>query len=254
MKKVILILTVVMLAASFLCADVYVKNMKRTQAFEIMGRSNPGQVEIEEHWIAKDKFAVINKKANFVIDFDNKKLYIIIPKEKIYYQFPTDIDKEKLQKLLPPKVFDIIASIKISDVKVNLDAGTKKIANWKCSGSELEMVFMIPALNIMPKMKIKMWMTNDLPFDFKDYTKGLSEFFRDMILGIVSIDENMKGVMDQLESVGGFQVGSEVTIGIFGTEIKADTQCMEVAEKPAPAGIYSVPDGYTEKKISFPQK
>lgn len=254
MKKLILIVILVLLLALFLSADVYVKNMERTQAFELMGRKNPERVEIKEVWLGKNKFAQHGKLFSIIVNYEKEKLYIIVHNEKIYLEFPTEINREKLLELilgLSPEVAEAIESIKITDVKVNLGGPKKKVANWNCVGSELEMVFMIPALNIMPKYKIKFWTTKDLPFDYKTYSRGMDEFFERYILGMVNIDEDSRKELEKLDTVDGFQVAAEVTISILGSEIKVEAQTLELSEKPAPPGIYSVPRGY--KKINLPQ-
>lgn len=254
MKRIILIVSLVLVVSSFLCADVYVKNVKQTEAFEIMGKKVPENVEIEEQWLGKNKFAIFTEKVNIIADFEKETISFIVPKLKKYFQFSTTIDKAKLQELLPPKAYEIISSIQLTGVKVNLNMQKKKIANWNCTGTEFEWVFMIPTVNIIPKMKFKLWTTKDVPFDYKNYTVGISEFFAKVVLGIIDIDENSKKELEKLDTVDGFQVAGEVIVSIFGSEIKQVSQCLEVIEKPAPAGIYSVPAGYTKGTIPLPQK
>ena len=55
-----------------------------------------------------------------------------------------------------------------------------------------------------------------------------------------------------MDTVEGFQVAAEITVNIFGSEINVESQCLEVTEKPAPPGTYSVPKDYTKKTIKFP--
>ena len=251
MKRLILALTLVLFVTPFLGADVYVKTVQRTEAHEIMGKKNPEKVEIVETWLAKNKYAQISKAISIIIDYEKEKLYFIIHPQKIYLEFPTNIDLAKLQELLPPKYAEMISTITVTDAKVNLTGQKKKVANWNCYAVEFEMVFMIPALNMMPKFKIKMWLTEDVPFDYKAYISQ-SEFFERFVFGILNVDENSKKELEKLGTVDGFQVGTEVTFSIFGSEIKVEAQCLEVAEKPAPAGIYSVPRGYTKKTIELP--
>jgi len=251
MKRIILALTLVLCIPSFLGADVYVKTVQRTEAHEMMGKKRPENVGITEIWLAKNKYAQITKELSIIVDYEKEKLYFIVHPEKIYFEFPTNIDRTKLQKLLPAKYAEIISSITITDVKVNLHGQTKKIANWNCYGAEFEMVFMIPALNMMPKLKISMWMTKDVPFDYKAYIRQ-SDFFERFVFGILNVDENSKKELEKLDTVDGFQVAVEVTINLFGSEIKTEAQCLEVAEKPAPPGVYSVPRGYTKKTIELP--
>ena len=257
MKKLILIVLLILILSLFLCADVYMKNMERTKAFEMMGKKQPERVEIKEQWLAKNKFAQFGKELSIIVDYDKEKLYFIVHKPKIYYEFPTDFNREKLLNLisgLSPKAAEVIKSITITDAKVNLRGETKKIANWNCRSTEFEMVFMIPALNMMPKFKLKMWTTKDFPSDYKEYTKVMDEFFVRYILGMVNIDENSKKELEKLDTIDGFQVASEVIISIFGSEINVESQSLEVTEKPAPPGIYSVPRDYTKKTIHFPKK
>jgi hypothetical protein len=257
MKKIVLIVILILILSLFLGADVYMKNMERTKAFEMMGKKIPEKVEIKEQWLAKNKFAQFSKEHSLIIDYDKGKLYLIIHRPKIYYELPTDINREKLLNLissLSPKAAEVIKSIKITDAKANLSGEQKKIANWNCYSTEFEMVFVISALNMMPKFKMKMWMTKDLPAEYKKYTKVMDEFFVKYILGMVNIDDNSKKELEKLDTVDGFQVAADLTIGIFGTEINVESQCLEVTEKPAPPGIYSVPANYTKKPINFPKK
>jgi len=257
MKKLIfvliLIFILVLFTSPFLSADIYIKNMERTEAFEIGGKKTPEKVEIKELWLAKNKFVQFSKELSIIVDHEKEKLYFIVHKLKIYYEVPAIIDMANFQKLLPPKIFNIIKSIKITDVKVNLSTQTKKIANWNCYGSDFEMVIMIPEINIMPKLKIRWWMTKDLPFDYKSYTAGIEEVFERFIYGILDVDENSKKEFEKLDKIEGFKVATEVVVNIFGSEIKVESQCLEITEKPAPAGIYSVPRGYTKKTINLPR-
>jgi hypothetical protein len=255
MKKILLIAILILLLALFLSADVYMKNMERTKPFEMMGKKQDEKVEIKEQWLAKNKFAQFGKELSIIIDNDKGKLYFIVHRPKIYFEFPTTVNRERLLSLIQglyPKAAEIIKSIQVTDVKVNLSGETKKIANWNCHSTEFEMVFMIPALNIMPKYKIKMWMTKDLPADYTKYTTVMDEFFLKYIVGMLNIDENSKKELKKLDTVDGFQVAAEVTVNIFGSEINIESQCLEVAEKPAPPGTYTVPSGYQKKLINPP--
>ena len=81
----------------------------------------------------------------------------------------------------------------------------------------------------------------------------MGELFIKSIMGILNVDENSKKEMDKLETIDGFQIAAEVTVEIFGTRIEVESQSLEVTEKPAPPGTYSVPSGYEKKDIKFIQ-
>ena len=254
MKKlilvVILVLILIMFFSLFLSADVYVKVVERAKAYEMSGKSKPEKVEIKEEWLAKDKFAYFSKDISIIVDYKKEKLYFLVNKHKKYYEFPLDIDIAKLQELIPPKASEIISSIKITDVKVNLGGQKKMVANWDCRQSDLEMVFMIPALNIMPKFKIKFWTTKDIPFNRKDYSSGINEFYERFVFRVLNVDENSKKGLEKMHKIEGFHVASEVIVNMFGSEINVESQVLELEEKPAPPGIYSVPKDYTKGNLN----
>jgi hypothetical protein len=251
-KKLMMIVILVLLFSLFLGADVYMKTVERVKPFEMMGRKQPEQTEIRERWMGQNKFALFMKEYSLVIDDDKGKLLLIVHEPKIYFELPTNITKEKILDLLlklSPKAAEVVRSMTITDMKYSSGGETKKIANWNCSSSEFEMVVMIPALNMMPKFKMKMWMTRDLPAEYQKYTKVAEEFFVKYILGMINIDENSKKVMEKMAKSEGFEIANEVTVNMFGSEISIESQCLEIAERPAPPGTYSVPAGYTKKPI-----
>jgi hypothetical protein len=83
------------------------------------------------------------------------------------------------------------------------------------------------------------------------YTAAADEFFVKYILGILNIDEESKKELEKMEAVEGVQVAAEITINIFGSEIKMEMQVLEIEERPAPADAYSVPSDYTRKSFDF---
>jgi hypothetical protein len=255
MKKIITAVILIPLLSLSLRADIYMKTMDRMKAFEMMGKKQNESVEIKEQWLSKNKFAQTGKEYSLIVDYDKQKLYLIVHGPKVYYEVPTDFNRETILNFIlgvDPKAAEVIKSIEVTDAKVNLSGETKKIANWNCRSSEFEIVVMISALNMMPKLKMKMWTTEDLPSNYKEYTKATDEFFVKYILGLANIDEKSKKELEKLDKVGGFQVASEVTVNIFGSEINIESQCLEVTEKPAPPGTYSVPKGYIRKGLNYP--
>jgi len=254
MKKlilfVVLVLIFILFFSLFLSADVYVKVMEQTEAYEMAGKRHPERVEIKEQWMATDKFAVFSKELNIIVDYQKEKIYFIIHKPKKFYEFPTSIDMKKLQEMLPPKATEIISSIKISDVKVNLSGQKKKVANWNCEEIEFEMLIMIPALNIMPKFKMKLWATKDVPFNYKKYAGGMGEFYGNFVMKLLNVDENSRKELEKMDKIEGFQIAAEVTVNMFGSEMNVESQALEVVEKPAPPGTYSPPRDYTKGNLA----
>jgi len=255
MKKLALIVILILFVSLFLGADVYTKSVERVKAFEMMGKKQQETLQMKDRWYGKNKYAEIGKDSTTIIDFDKEKMYIALHSSKIYFEIPTDIDGKKLYDFitsLSPKIAEAIKAVRITDAKVNLKSEKKKIANWDWTASEFEMVIIIPAINMIPKFKMKMWMTNDLPKEYERF-KELGEFFMKSIVGMLNIDESSQKEMQKMESVDGFQIATEITLEIFGTRIEVESQTLEVTEKPAPPGTYSVPKDYEKKDIKLIQ-
>ena len=251
MKKLALIVILILFVSLFLGADVYTKSVERVKAFEMMGKKQGETLQMKERWYGKNKYVEIGKDFNFIVDLEKENMFFILHDAKIYVEIPTDMDGDKFFEFimaLSPKVAEVVKSIKITDVKVNLNTETKKIANWDCTASEFEMVFMIPAINMMPKFKMKMWMTHDLPKDYEKFSE-MGEIFIRSIFGALNIDDASQKEMEKMEKVDGFQIATDVTIEIFGSRINVEAQTLEVTEKTAPPGTYSVPESYTKKDL-----
>ena len=253
MKKLALIVILILFVTLFLGADVYTKSVERVKAFDMMGKKQPETIQMKDRWYSDNKYAEIGKDFSTIIDLDKKKVFFALHEPKIYFEIPTDLGGQSILEFisfLSPKVAEAIKAVRITDVKVNLNSERKKIANWDCTATEFEMVFIIPAVNMMPKFKMKMWMSEDLPKHYEKITE-MGEQFIQTILGMLNIDENSQKELDRMESVDGFQVAADITIEIFGTRIEVESQSLEITEKPAPPGTYSVPRGYEKKDIDF---
>jgi hypothetical protein len=253
MKKLALIVILILFVSLFLGADVYTKSVERVKAFEMMGKKQQETLQMKDRWYSENKYAEIGKDFNMIIDLDKKKMFFVVHEPKIYVEIPTELGGQSLLEFisfLSPKVAEAIKSIRITDVKVNLNSEKKKIANWDCTASEFEMVIIIPAVNMMPKFKMKMWTTNNLPKHYEKLTE-MSELFIQSIMSMLNVDEDSQKELDKMENVEGFQIAADVTVEIFGTRIEVEAQTLEVAEKPAPPGTYSVPKGYEKKDIDF---
>lgn len=249
MKKIILFLMLIIFMIMFLKADIYVKRVKETAPYEIMGKKRSQSVEIEEVWLGKDRFASITKELTIIMNFSSGKLYFAVNKIKTYYEIPLDLTREKLRQMLPQKIADIILSIEIKNVKTSVDQKIRKVGNWNCYKTELELDIVVPVLNIMPRMKLTSWLTADVPFDYKKYKKGMSDFFENFFSRLIKIDKETEKNFDKLENVHGFEIGADAEFSLFGSKIKSNMRVIDFKERKAPAGIYFPPKNFKKKSL-----
>jgi hypothetical protein len=94
---------------------------------------------------------------------------------------------------------------------------------------------------MMMDMKQKVWASTDVPFDWKAFNEKMLPQFTQAMMNIGG------DAMDELLKIKGFQIRTDMSMNMMGADMKSWTEVSEIAEKSAPAGIYSVPEGYTKK-------
>ncbi len=215
-----------------LSADVYIKSNVHTDAFTMMGKNQPAKDEVMEQWIGNNQMVNITGDKVIILNMNKNVMFIINPKEKSYLETTLPMD---MSKLIPKEMAPMMAMMKMT-VKVNANGQTQKVGNWNCSGYDVDMTMS------MMQMKMKVWATTDVPFDWKAFSKMYANVVKMQFMDDSSIAEFMK--------INGYQISSEMTMNVMGANMKVVTQVAEITQKAAPAGLYSVPAGFT-KKDSF---
>lgn len=234
MKKVFFTVILVLVIALMLPADVYIKTNVHTDAFAMMGQNQPAKDEVMEQWVGNNQ--LVNKTGDkiMIMDMDKKMMFIVNPKDKTYVETALPLD---MSKLVPKEAASMVSMMKAT-VKVTANGQSKKINKWNCIGYDVEMSMM------MIQMKMKVWATTDVPFDWKMFAKMYANVSKMSFMDDAAIGELMK--------VNGYQVASEMTMDMMGSKFNVTSQVVEITQKPAPAGIYAVPAGYTKKdKLSM---
>ncbi|MBU4268720.1 MAG: DUF4412 domain-containing protein [Acidobacteria bacterium] len=234
MKKVFFAVILVLVIALMLPADVYIKTNVHTDAFTMMGKEQPAKDEVMEQWVGNNQ--LVNKTGDkiMIMDMNKKMMFIVNPKDKTYVETALPLD---MSILLPKEAASMVSMMKVT-VKVAANGQTKKVNKWSCSGYDVEMSMM------MMQMKMKVWATTDVPFDWKMFAKMYANVSKMSFMDDAAIGELMK--------INGYQVASEMTMDMMGSKLNVTSQVVEITQKPAPAGIYAVPAGYTKKdKLSM---
>lgn len=228
MKKYVLATLVFLLAASSAFADTYVKAKTHSDAMEMMGQTTPARDEVIESWISAGRMATGGGDSWLVIDVPKKVAYFINHKDKSYVETPLPLD---FIKLLPAEAAGMAAMIQMSaTVKATTD--TKKIGSWECTGYDVTMSVMGMQMNS------RVWASTAVPFDVDAYNANMMPALLQgqMRLGESSVAEFAK--------IKGFQIASEITADLMGAKMHVTQEVVEIAERPAPDGIYAPPAGY----------
>jgi hypothetical protein len=229
MKKALVLGIVLLAAALLLPADIYIKTNVHTDAFEMMGQKQPAKDDVTEQWLGNNQMVNRTGDKVMIMDMNKKLMYIISPKDKSYVETALPLD---MSKLLPKEAAGMLSMMKVT-VKVAPNGQTKAVGKWNCTGYDVDMNMM------MMQMKMKVWATTDVPFDWKALAKMSANVSKMQFLDDTAIAEFMK--------ISGFQVASEMSMDMMGSKMKITSQVVEITPKPAPAGTYAVPAGYTKK-------
>lgn len=215
------------LATASFAADTYVKQKFHQDAMAMAGQ--PAKDDINHIWIADTKMAMHGPDQSIIINLDIKKMFWISHKGKSYVEMDLPLD---MSKYIPAQMAQMMGSV---TVKVNPTGETKTIGQWKCDGYDVTINVM------MMEMKQKIWSSTDVPFDWKAYNeKMLPQFTQAMSM--------MGGdTFEEFKKIKGFQIRTDMTMNMMGTEIKNWTEVEEMSDKSAPAGTYDPPAGYTKK-------
>jgi hypothetical protein len=229
MKKILFSVFLVLAFSVLLSADIYIKSNVHTDAFAMMGKDQPAKDEMTEQWIGNNQMANMTGDKVMIMDMVKNVMFIVNPKEKSYVETTLPLD---MTKLIPKDLAPMMAMMKLT-VKVTPNGQTQKINKWNCSGYDVDM-----SMSMM-SMKMKVWATTDVPFDWKVFAKMYANIAKTQFMDDNAVAEFMK--------INGFQVASEMTMNVMGANMKVTSQVSEITKKDAPAGVYTVPVGFTKK-------
>ena len=234
-------------APLMLKADVYIKQENHTDAFSVMGRSQPAQDNVFEIWMAKDKARMDQGgDVTIIVRLDKNVMYVINNEEKKYSEMPAngtgDIlsnamagsglsDEEQAQAQKMMKGFSQMMKPKVS---VTDTGETKKIENWNCRKYVVTMEMM------GTKSTQDMWATQDINIDF--------EMYRALAMSMMSQMPGLEDMMKEMQKIKGIVVESTGTTSMMGTDVKSTQKLVEVSDKSAPAHTYEVPAGYQKER------
>lgn len=231
MKKLLVLLVVLLVAAPAFAGDVYVKIKSHSDAMAVMGQSQPAKDDVSEQWFSATKAAQNGKDNGFIVDLDKQMAYMVNHADKSYVEMPLPID---LVKVLPPEAQAMAPMMQMS-ATVAATTETKKIGGWNCTGYDATLTVM------GMQMKLRIWASTDVPGDLAAFAARVMPTF---MQGTMRLNE---ASTQEFAKIKGFGVATELNGDIMGAKLHTTTEAVDIAEKAAPDGTYAPPAGYTKK-------
>lgn len=231
MKRLLLACLVAAVATPALAADVLVRTKTHTDAMSLMGQSTPARDDVNEVWIGGTKMATTTRDGGYIVDLDRNVAVIVNHRDKSYIETPLPVD---FSKLLPPEAAAMAGMMSVT-ATVAPTTETKRIGQWDCTRYDATLAVM------GMKMHMQIWATTQVPFDLQLFT---SRMMPAVIQGQMRMNA---GSVTEFAKIKGFHIATETTGDMMGAKIRSTTEVVEMTAKPAPAGTYDVPAGYTKK-------
>lgn len=231
MKKIVTMLLVVFVfSAAPIFAEYYIQQKVHSDAFEIMGQSQPAKDEIIHLWLGDNKMAMMSSETSSIINVNDQVMYMINHADKSYVEMTLPLD---MSKYLPPQLQQMMGNITVT---ITPTGETQTINNWNCKGYDVNMKVM------MMDMNMKWWASTEVPFDWKKYSDNM---YSHMTQASMQLSQE---ALQEFQKIEGWQIKTETSVKVMGAEMKSSTEVVEISEKTPPEGTFSVPAGYTQKE------
>lgn len=247
------ILVCLVFAAAQARADVFMKQKTHTDAFQMMGKSQPAKDEIMTFWLGDNKVRtdMESAKTSSILLSDKKLMYMIDHNKMQYAEMPLDFDKmlqeaaaaqtddpekAKAMEKMPGFMKNMMkgATGEMS-AKVTETGETKKIGDWNCRKYLIEM-----NMGMAGTTKSEAWATEDLKID---YTKAFTA-----ANAMMASMPGFEKIIQEMKKVKGVVVYQTAKVKMMGSELTSTTELIEAVDKAAPAGNYDIPAGYKKVK------
>ena len=213
-------------------ADHLIKGKKHTDAFSMMGQSQPEKDEEMITWLGKNKLRQDVGEVTTLIRLDKDKMYIINHSDKTYSEINLPFDMEEI---LPPEAKQMLDTMDISS-SITDTGETQTINNWNCKKYMVEIS--VSMMGMAMPIKMDMWTSKDLGIN-------LSEF-KELYTKTLAANPMFKDLIQDYENVDGYPVLTEFSMEMMGTQQKYREEVTSVEKTGAPAGTYELPEGYTK--------
>jgi hypothetical protein len=220
------------LAATAAGADTLLTMKTHTDAAALGQSNRDSEIKV---WVSPDNQHLRRDEATFslLLLLDKSKMYLVDNQTKTYNEVDLPVDFKKLDPVHGSQMAEQMQAMTKMDVSVKPTTEQKKVSSWTAKKYQVSM-------SNAAGMKIDsdMWMSQDVGID--------SAAFAKMQAHMTSLSPGSGEWVKKLSQIPGFPVLTETRVTTPGGVIKSTQQLASVDQKPAPAGTYSLPSGYTK--------
>ncbi|MBI5363243.1 MAG: DUF4412 domain-containing protein [Planctomycetes bacterium] len=232
MPRLFTLTVLALLAAPAWAADFVITRSKHTDAAKVMGRDQAAQDSTEVTWMAKDRMRVEEGDRVTIVRTDLKKLFMLDLKAKTYTAVDLPFD---MKKYVPAELAQMIEPM-MAQMKTTVTptTETKKVKDWNATRYTVAMTGPMGA-----SFTQEMWVTKDVAVD-----PAALKAMQETLMSVSMMAAPMAAEMKKLD---GLVLVLERTQKVMGAEIKSKEEVTAIEQKEPAAGLYDLPEGFTEK-------
>lgn len=258
LNRLVLLAAAAALFSSAAQAETYVKQVTSTAATKAFGTEVPASSDTSEFWISSDRYYMKDELGNGVLYIATEgKIYLIDHQAKRISDMTIGpggidvagmLDPEAMEKQTGKKMSEQekqamrdmgaqlsgLATGMMASITFNVTptSESKTIRDWSTTKYDYTMD--------MAGMKTtgSMWASEDIDIDYAAYQK--------LMYSKMASSPGFAEIMKEAAKVKGFPVYMEAKGEAMGMKVDVTTEVVEVADKPAPAGIFELPKGYSQ--------
>ncbi len=250
LKLSIVLLTLILFAslATPVFADVMIRQLNSTDAFEMMGQQVPAKSDTSVVWIGDGvaRFDVADT-ATMIFNASENTIALINHTSKSYSMVPLGQGGEMdISKMMDTEGMseEEIAEAKAAmqgmmgamqlKMTVTPTEESKKIKDWNCKK------YTVVTDMGMVKAASESWVTNEIKLNY--------DLFFNVTRAFMAMMPGFEDAMKEFKKMEGMPVWSETNVDMMGAKVHSTTELLEYKEASAPAGTYKIPEGYKESK------
>jgi hypothetical protein len=223
-------------AAPLLAAptDTMMVRKSHTESSKTSANETPAKDVTQTVWISKDRVRVDADDSSILVRLDQKKVYLIDPKDKSYSAIDLPFD---MKKYLPPEMTELYEKMKASNpvaATVTPTEETKKIGQWTAKKYQVSIQG-----GFGGNLTEELWTTKDIAID--------ASAFLELMRLKASLMPGGETAAEELKKISGVPVMSDRTQGSGPGAIKTHDELVSIESKDAPDGTFEVPKDFTEK-------
>lgn len=233
--RLTLALAATLLAVPAAEADTRLEMKSHTDAFEVMGQSQPATDQDITLWIGEDRALRSSADQAVLLRLDQKKLYMIDREARTYSALDLPVD---FTAYIPPEMKQQMGQMldaMAMSATVEPTEERKEINGW---ATRLYRVSLSNQMGMTVESEV--WVTGDVEIDLSS--------FKEMTRAMASLQPGAGAAADELLKIEGVPVLMESKIEGMGGGTTSREELVSAETQEAPAGTYEIPEGYTEEE------